>query len=200
MSETHSVESGGLDLADRGPIYAWLSRLLALELDGEEWEGLRLEPVRSILVRLDRNLGDELARPLTSSKRETYAEEFARLFLLPAGVSPFASSWIGESDVRDRTRDEIAAFIDRVYRAVEREPIDAEPWGRLPRDHIAVILDLVAEAQRSTAPGDREVAAHLDRELLGPWIARFGRVLGDRARVPFYRALGRLIAALHSND
>ena len=200
MSETHSVQSGGLDLAVRGPIYSWLSRLLAQEVDGQEWEGLRLEPVRSILVRLDPNLEDELARSLTSSKREAYAEEFARLFLLPGGVSPFASSWTGESDALDPTRDAIATFVDQVYLAVGREAIEAEPWGRLPRDHIAVILDLVAEGQRSTDPAHHEVAAHLDRELLGPWIARFGDALGDRARVPLYRALGRLIAALHADD
>lgn len=194
-----------LELAERAPIYAWLSRLLVREIQAEDWDEIRSVPIRSILGRLDPLLHDDLATALSPERKEALAEEFARLFLMPGGASPFASSWLApgasqeeRSSTHNRSRDEITLLVGRSFVALGREPIQREPWGRLARDHVAVILDLVARAQASNETADRELAAHLDRELLGAWLTSFGRALDERARVPLYRALGRLLTSLHA--
>ena len=194
------IEGSTLALEHRAPIYSWLSRLLVREIQPSDWEALRSQPIRSILVRLEPNLATELGRDLCKANREELDEEFARLFLLPGGVSPFATHWIASTskEQQEKTRDEISVLVERSLAAIGRSPIHDEPWGRIPKDHIAVLFDLIAEAEASSDVRDREVAAHLDRELLGEWIASFGNALEEQARNPLYRALGGVVVALHS--
>jgi hypothetical protein len=91
-------------------------------------------------------------------------------------------------------------LVERSFVAIGREPVDREPWGRLARDHVAVILDLVSQAECSQDSEHREVAAHLDRELVRPVLRLFGPALRDRAHEPLYRAIGLLIISLDSLD
>jgi TorA maturation chaperone TorD len=194
------TEAVTLELNQRAPIYAWLARLLVREIQAPDWDALRAEPIRGILARLEPALDAELDNELTSLAQENLHAEFARLFLLPGGVSPFATQWISDHSMRDRTRDEITGLIKRSLSALGRMEIHQEPWGRLPSDHIAVIFDVVAQADASSDPRDRKVAAHLDRELLGAWLGSFGRTLSEQAHHPLFRALGEVLVGLHPPD
>ena len=196
-SESEPEEARG-EISARAVFYGWLAQILVREIQPDVWDELRRDPIRPILDRLEPELGQQLADGLDARDQERLAEEFARLFLLPGGVSPLAASWLGPADDRDRTRDRIAALVEQSFRATEREPVDREPWGRLARDHLAVILDLVAQAQRSQDPEHREVASQLDRQLLRPALASFGPALSERAKEPLYRAIGLLVLSLES--
>ncbi|WP_279244632.1 TorD/DmsD family molecular chaperone [Candidatus Litorirhabdus singularis] len=185
-----------MDLAERAPIYAWLARLLVCEIDAEAWR--QLGTARDVLVQLEPALADELAGQLTPSRCEDLAEEFARLFLLPNGVSPFASSWIAENQASESIRDEISMMVGQGLLALGHQAVHREPWGRLPQDHVAVLLDLVASAQLSNDATANEIAGHLDQQLLGAWLLAFGSALAQSSREPLYRALGQLTVELHT--
>ena len=195
------TQSSLLELSQRAPIYRWIAQLLIAEVDAAGWRGLREEPVRSTLARLVPALDRALTVDFTTEVRDAHAEEYARLFLLPNGVSPFASSWIELEGLPERSRDELAVLVERGFESLGRVPNDVGAWGRVPRDHVALILDLVSQAASRAAQSqrteDREIAEHLDAQLVGAWIGRFARALGDGSRLPLYRALGRLLDQLN---
>jgi len=193
-----------VELIDRAPIYAWLARLLVREIDVETWNGLRSEPVRSLLTRLEPSLGAPLELALSPHREGELSEEFTRLFLLPGGVPPFASVWL-ESREQDEAagknsgesiRRKITLLAERGFKTLGREPVRAEPWGQLPLDHVALLFDLVSHGAASPTPGDFEIALRLDRALLEDWLAPFGVALHERAREPIYRALGQIISSM----
>jgi TorA maturation chaperone TorD len=193
-----------IELIDRAPIYAWLSGLLVREIDAETWNGLRAEPVRSLLTRLEPSLVASLERELTPRREGRLSEEFTRLFLLPGGVSPFAGVWL-ESRAPDKAVGQdsgesfprkVSLLVERGFEALGREPIKAEPWGQLPLDHVSLLFDLISHGAKSTAPGDLEIALRLEHALLDGWLMPFGAALHERSREPIYRALGKLISSM----
>ena len=186
-----------LPLEERAPIYAWLANFFVCEIDRETWDALQADGIRETLTRLEPRLELDFNNPLTGELLGNLREEFSRLFLLPNGVPPFASSWASENDANHQTADEIAQLVDQSLLALGRESIHRAPWGRLQRDHVAVILDLVSSAAISHDPRDQELGAHLEREILAPWFATFGGTLASRSQNPIYVALGRLIASLY---
>lgn len=186
-----------LPLEERAPFYAWLAQFFVCEIDRETWNALQADGIRETLIRLEPRLKLDFENPLTGEPLENLREEFSRLFLLPNGVQLFASSWASEDDANHQTADEIAQLVDQSLLALGRESIHRAPWGRLQRDHVSVILDLVSSAAISHDPRDQALGAHLERELLAPWFATFGQTLASRAQNPVYVALGRLIASFY---
>lgn len=188
-----------LPLEARAPIHAWIAIALARELEPREYARLRQEPLRGLLARLEPSLGIEQERasqPSAEAEEDALRAEYARLFLVPGGVSPRVSAWL-EGD-QERIASDLATLVARGYEAIGRAPRSSEPWGRLPLDHAALVFDLMAHAAGSDSAADREVARHLDETLLAGWPPAFGEALAARATHPIYRALGRLIAALHA--
>ncbi len=177
-------------LAERGPVYRWLARLLVLEVDASLWSALRTEPQRALWARLDPALASQLARPLDAQREQALQEEFARLFLLPGGVSPLAHRWLEGDPVASRER--MTALAQAALLRLDRQPIDAEPWGRLPLDHGALLLEIVPAAAEDRA----DLAVELDATLLAPWLPAFRALLAECAREPIYRAAGRLVTGL----
>lgn len=192
-----------LSLAERAPIYAWLATQFTREIDAVAWAELRSEPLRSILVRLEPTLTQPLSLPLSTETKENLAEEFARLFLLPNGVSPLAAPWIASASGRDpsQVRDDLTTIVGNGFEALGRKPSGSEPGGRLPLDHVALLFDLIAvsAAQGAMDSSDLAIAHHLDRELMNEWLVSFGETLASKARHPLYRAIGQLVADLHAS-
>ena len=190
------TEAALLRLKERAPIYQWLAKFFVCEIDSEAWKTLQVDGIRETLIRIEPSLEADLSSAPNNERLESLCEEFARLFLLPGGVSPFASGWAKAAQAESQTRDEIAQLVEQGLLALGRESLQPAPWGRLQRDHIAVILDLVSAAGTSDDPKDQELGAHLEAELLAPCLAQIGQGLADRAQDPVYVALGRLIASL----
>jgi TorA maturation chaperone TorD len=197
-----------LDLSERAPIYAWLAPLFVREIDATTWQELQSDPLRSILTRLEPSLDAELELELLSERASELDEEFTRLFLLPGGVLPVATAWLetsgegqeSEKPPEEAIREGIVQLVGHGFEALGREPVRAEPWGRLPLDHISLLFDLVSCGATSSTPSDLETAHYLDRELLGEWLERFGRALSEQANEPIYRALGRLLYSMHDTS
>lgn len=186
-----------LSAKERAPIDRLIASLLVREVDRATWIRLREDPIPGFFSIEDPGFRDWIEREPTADRIEALAEEFARLFLLPDGVPPFASAWI-EGD-REPLAEALSTFIGETMEALGVEPIRVEPWGRLPLDHLALLLELVARAGEleGSEEGASSIQAHLHRELLGPWVAAFGRSLEARATSPIYRGLGSVLVALH---
>jgi TorA maturation chaperone TorD len=184
-----------LSIVERAPIYGWLSGFLVREIDEARWIGLGREPIRGLLSRAEPGFHAWSASPFTEEIDAALAEEYARLFLLPEGVSPFVSTWL-DGD-REQLSGSLASMVERGLVVLAREPVRREPWGRLPLDHLACVFDVVSESIASGEPMQVEVAIHLDTELLGPWLVSFGERVRTLAETPFYRAIGSIITELH---
>lgn len=187
-----------LSVAERAPIYAWLSGLLVEEIDEPGWQALGREPILGFLCRTEPAFLDWSAAPFSEALRSTLAEEYARLFLLPRGASLLTSSWL-DGD-REQRAASIATMVERGLEVLGREPLLREPWGRLPLDHLALVFDLISVSVASGEPRQIEVAGHFDAELLGPWLVDFGERVHALAETPLYRAIGTIIAGLHRPD
>lgn len=183
MSEP-GLTSPRLSGPERAPIDRLLSRILLREPDAELEELLQAS---GLVSRLDDSLD-----------LEAHAEEFARLFLLPGGVPPFASAWLeGE---RERLGAQFVGFVNEALAALGREAERAEPWGNLPRDHLALLLDLSANAAASDDPEDQALGEHLCEQAIEPWVGAFARALVAQSRCPLYRLTGELLLQLHAPD
>lgn len=122
--------------------------------------------------------------------------EFARLFLLPGGVSPHASAWLeGEQEM---IAGQIAALTYRAMAALDLE--QTEPVGALSLDHLGLLYSVASHALDSKVPERVAVGEHVEREALGDWVVAFGTALAQQSREPLYRALGSLIREMHTRD
>ena len=186
------TERANLLVFERAPIYRLLSRLLIREVDAATWVALREPTIVDFLEVAAPDFGEWIAREPNADRLEELAEEFARLFLVPGGVPLFASAWIeGQPEI---VANDLARFAHEILEATGREPVSAEPWGRLPLDHLALWLDLIA----GLADESPELARHLDEQLTGAWIVALGRSLEGLAASPLYRSVGALLQDLNA--
>jgi len=190
-NETNSLAPG---IQERAPFYALVSRLLLEEVHRETFERLREEPVRSLLIAADSGCEGWLDQDWDESRELRLREEYARLFLMSSGVPPFVSAWL-EGD-REKLGAELHAFVTGCLRALAREPRVVEPWGRLPLDHLGLLLELVNLAVEEDTEMTLEIAQKMEKELLGDWVVVFSRTLVQKAQEPLYVALGRLLEDL----
>lgn len=182
-----------LTTAERAPIERCVARLVLRELDPAAAAQLGAPPLADLLAKLDPEVPASL-NPWTADREEAAREEFARLFLLPGGVSPCASAWLpGE---REALGARLATLITRALEALGRRRAQDD---RLPLDHLALLLELVADASAAHDEATRAVGDIVRREALGPWVARFGAALRAQAKLPIYRAAGTLLELLHGN-
>ena len=187
-----------LTARERAPIDRLLSGLLAREIDAATWERLQAAPVTDFFERARPGFREWIEGPPTEPRLETLAEEFARLFLLPGEVPPYASVWLDED--REAAGRAITDLARSALAALGREPVVAEPWGRMPLDHAALLLDLVAAASLEALETDADVdaAEPLRAALLDRWLRDFGAALEARAQSPLYAAVGATLVALQS--
>jgi TorA maturation chaperone TorD len=169
-----------LSSQERAPIDLLLSRLLLEELDAGLVETLAREEIVEILERVEPAVRASVNAPWTEAREAAAREEYARLFLLPKGVPPFASAWLeGE---REQLGAQLTSFVSRVMKVLDRESSDRH--GNLPLDHLGLLLELAATASVDPRETHRTVGEHLRAQALGPWVARFGDALRTQARLP----------------
>jgi TorA maturation chaperone TorD len=123
------------------------------------------------------------------------AAEYARLFLLPKGVSPYAVAWIGGEEGATRAR--LGEEIGVLHEALRVRPTDFGV-GNVPADHIGMLLALSAVAlQTESTPTEGGLAARV-RTLLRPWASQFSAALVEGTENPLYRSAARLLEAVLS--
>lgn len=192
----------GLSLPERAPLYDFAARLLVTEIDASTWSAITAEPLRGFLDKAHPGFAAWAEGGFDDARRDALAEEFARLFLVPGLVPPFATRWlvrtIGDDEAREKTRSEIASIValacDGLGLSAERDG----PGGNLPPDHAALVFAIAAEAAKQPGAADDPVLTRFDETLLGPGWAAMGEALIEHARVPLYSALGVLLRELHA--
>ncbi len=180
-----------LPRASRAALYRLCADLLTHELDEARLRDLR--EVSAVLVRLEPELEEWLAEADEAALRALRAE-FSRLFLLPRGVSPFASAWL-EGDSAALTT-QIATLVHRAMAALELQ--QTRTAGSLSLDHLGLLYAVAGAALDSNVPERVRIGEHVEREALGAWVLAFADALTKRAEAPIYRALGRLIREIHA--
>lgn len=189
-----------LTLAERAPFYDFAARLLVSEVDASLHEALGRAPLRGMLSQLTPGFEAWIDAGFTTARRDALAEEFARLFLVPGDVPPYASHWLAEPADRARARTDIASLIANACDGLGYDPDDDGPSGRLPRDHAALVFALAARAGALPDAETDPLAVHFASELLGEGWAAFGDRLAQSARSPIYVALGVLLRDLHAPE
>ena len=196
MSGSQALSAAPLSARERAPFYAVASRLLLAEIDAAAYQLVASTPLRAWVAGDDTNHGAWLDEGWSDGREAALREEYARLFLLPDGTPPFASAWLeGE---REALGAQMHGFVTAALEALGREIRVAEPWGRIPLDHVGLLLDLVVVACAEESERGDEIAEHICREALGAWVAGFGTAVAARAQQPVYVGLGRLLRDLHA--
>jgi len=190
--------SAELSLAERGPIYGFAAQLIAAEVDAGTWDALGRAPLRTLLEKARPGFASWVGEPFTAEREEALAEEYARLFVVPGVVPPFASRWLAEPTGRERARNDVANLVARTCEGLGLAPDASGPGGRLAPDHAALVFAVAAEAGSDPALADDPLVTHFDAELLDTAWARFGDALERAAREPLYSALGVLLRDLHA--
>jgi TorA maturation chaperone TorD len=182
--------SAALPRQTRAGLYRLCADLLTHEVDGPRLEGLR--ELADVLSPAEPALGEWLARadePALAALRA----EFARLFLLPKGVSPRACAWLDAEG--GRAADALAALAHRAMEALDLH--QTRDRGALAGDHLGLLYAVTAAALASDVPERVRVGEHLEAQAFDCWVPVFADALVRSSREPLYRALGRTVAGLH---
>ncbi len=182
-----------LSPVERAPIDFLLARLLLEELDAPLVDGLRRREVMTVLKTAEPGIDTYLEGWEIDDRATASREEFARLFLLPGGVTPRASAWeSGQGCASDLVNH---AMLDLGRRVTTESRV-----GNVPIDHLGFVLDLAASAATSADSEDRKTGDRLYTHALGDWVVRFADALQSKAQTPVYRCVGRLVRLLNTRD
>lgn len=147
MSSFHTLPS-----AERSAVLSLLSRLFLREADGALLQALMREDIAGTLDGLAPGTRAEVAGALEDEHaREELDAEYCRLFILPKGISPFAATWSGEGPPAESgvLEEQIGALFD----ALGMRPQEGD-FGRLPLDHVGILLALASEAATRDEQGE----------------------------------------------
>ena len=140
------------NVAERAPVYDFAARLLSSEIETATSAAISADPLRAIFDQARPGFADWAGGGFDDARREALAEEFARLFLVPGVVPPFASRWvvqlIGEETTREKTRAEIASLVALACEGLGLDTNAEGPGGRLPPDHAALVFAIASAAAK----------------------------------------------------
>jgi TorA maturation chaperone TorD len=176
---------------DLAAIHALLSRIFLREADVALLQELARPAIADVLDALEPGFSDFVRQTDWSERAlEDLAAEYAGLFLLPGGVTPYAAGWQEgeEGTIRATLQGEISALYD----ALHVRPADFGS-GNIPADHIGMLLALRTVALQTGGPGAR--AARV-MALYETWAPHFATGILEKAGTPLYRGAARLLHEL----
>ena len=169
-----------------------LARLVLKEVDAELLEVLRAPDLVEALDQAVPGTRAFLAREFGPEEFDDCAADFATLFLLPGGATPYAASYF-EGDA-GAARAQLANRVAEALDVLQIEPRDFG-LGNVPMDHAGMLLALWAVAI------DRATGTTLPERvqaLLEPWLGTFAQAIVKTAKTPIYQATGEVLATLAS--
>lgn len=203
----------GLNAA-RAQLLEVAARLLIQEVDADALEGLRnpafVEALEQYQPGVRADL-DDVAKDVDAGL-ERLAVDYCALFLASPATSPYASAWVSKasqpgnvlasngvgsvgspSDANPAalmTSDQILHSVDQWMAQLGME-IAPGAWGNVPRDHVAVLAGLVANALHRGPEGVELANAIRDRAMY--WVGDFEKAVCARTRNPLYQAAVRML-------
>jgi len=197
MSDKERHEDMGASAAWRGNVYLLLSRLYTAEVDGGLLSHLSSEEMSGALASLGLDISSMVPGLSDGADKllEDLAEEYAALFLLPGGDSPYESVRL-----KGRLCDDPEQKVRGFYRDCG---VVLDEDRKLFADHIGVELGfmghLAGKEAEAWAAGDEEEAVRwlsLQVEFFtlhpGRWANEFLDDMEKIVRHPFYRMLAVL--------
>ena len=143
------------------------------------------------VVALEPWLADSLPE-LAETGLEEWQGEYTRLFisgypktLCPPFESAYRQGSMGGSAAGD---------LEQLYRRAGLQSTD------MPADFLGTMLECAAYLLEQEAARDEDVWSELWDEHLSRWVPRFARDLAEHSRLGLYRALGRELGAIFSQD
>lgn len=168
-----------------------LARIFLKEVDAELLGELARPEVAEVMEQLEPGFTAYVrGRDWDDAALQELAAEYARLFLLPEGVSPFAVKWMQgeEGAVRARLEDQISIL----YESLRVKPVDFG-LGNVPADHIGMLLALTSVAlETEPAPKAGGLAAR-SQALIADWAPNFAAEMLEKTENPLYRAAAKLL-------
>ncbi|MBF0417182.1 MAG: molecular chaperone TorD family protein [Magnetococcales bacterium] len=138
---------------------------------------------------------------LSAVPLDQWQAEHTRLFIngFPRTVCPpFASAWVADSLLNERTLD----ALEQLYQTVSLQ------FPRMWVDYLGTMLEVLAYLRlpadppmsvNSTEETRRQVASTVWNEHLAPWLPDFAARLSVEGRLALYRVLGDRLLALFPN-
>ncbi len=186
MSDVRPDLPSGETLA---PIEALLARVFLKEVDADLVAALAQPALADALEALAPGFRAFVCdRTWDVAAFDDEAAEYARLFLIPGGASPYAAS--GAAGAGGTVRAALQQEIAVLYETLRIAP-RAFGLGNVPSDHIGMLLSLVSVARQQDRSGGLAAKA---MALLTPWAPRFAASVADSTRSPLYCASARLLA------
>jgi TorA maturation chaperone TorD len=159
-------------------LYALLGRLFAAEIDAEFLAVLKGTPELLAVF-------ETIAPGCLDIDLEEAATEYCRLFVLPRGVPAVASAWLPGSDP-----NRAAPIVGLVYNL--KSTLELSLPAELPPDHAGVLLPLMAWLLDKQP----EAAADFQIVALNPWLEAFANALAEKAQLPVYRAIAKILKSI----
>lgn len=176
--------------AARGAVCGLLARIFLKEVDAAFAAQLARPEIAEAFEALEPGFAAHAARPWDEAAIDEEAAEYARLFLLPGGVTPYAAGWMDGDE--GHVRADLANRIGSVHALLEVEPADFG-FGNVPADHIGMLLALVSLAWEREPSGGLAARAEA---LLSDWARRFASALHRESDSPLYRAAAGLLRSV----
>lgn len=186
-----SSEEGLSYAGARATLLELVARLLIEELDQESRDALRHPDIVSVLDKLEPGVEEYLGSGDWTEQQWDYcAADFCGLFLSNKKTAPFASAWMGEeaSVVGAAHSELVDAWCGHLGISV-----GGGPWGNVPRDHIAVLVGLMAHALHVPGPEGEALAQDILQRGLNPWVHKFTQAVLGATENPLYRSIVRLL-------
>ena len=173
--------------SERSSLHGLLARLFLKEADPDLLRELARPEIAEVVEQLEPGFEAFVARDFDEAALDELAAEYASLFLLPGGVSPYTAAWMEgeEGAVRAHLEEQITV----IQQSLQIEAADFG-LGKVPSDHIGMLLALAAVALEREPSGD---LAERTLSLLAGWAPRFADEVAQRADSPLYRVAGRLL-------
>jgi TorA maturation chaperone TorD len=178
----------------RATLLEMVARLLLKELDEDARVALSHPDLARVFEELSPGFMAYVGRgPWTQAQQDMADADFCHLFLLNKGTAPYASAWVGDDPAVAG-----AAVTELSERWCERLSlkIEAGPWGNIPRDHVAVLIGLIAHASLTPGPHSEGLIADILQRGLGRWIFQFINAVESATNNPVYRGAVLLLADL----
>ncbi len=159
-------------------LYALLGRFFAAEIDRDLFETLQVPDIRETFEKIEPGC-------TACFDEEAAAAEFCRLFVLPKGTPAVAGAWLKGTGSPNST-----AIVGLVLNL--RSALDLDLPDHLPPDHAGVLLPLMAWL----LDHQPDAAADFREQALAPWVAPFAAALQEKAELPLYRVVAKILPAL----
>lgn len=180
--------------AARANVYHLLSRVYIKEVNAEFLKSLREDAMTSTLKELGVDIDKFLPNVPEDKLLDQLAEEYASLFILPGGLSPYESVRL-KGMLCQEPEDKVKEFYSKCGLVIKDEKIFADHLG-MELKFMGYLVDKETEALTKNAESDGGKWRDIQREFfnvhINSWVFDYLKDLKEYSYHPFYEEFSRL--------